>query len=266
MKKLIIVLTVVGLLVIWTAPALAITWGWLDENHPNVGAMVVDFPGYGPFQWCSGTLVHPRVFLTAGHCTVDLEAYDITTVWVNFDQYALNPETMLLVEQVITHPDYHWGATSDPHDVGILILAEPVEGIQPATLPPLGFLNDLNAQRLLKHGTQRAMFTAVGYGGTLDFPPPQVQYDDLRRYSFTEYQSLLRVWLKTSQNQKLDNGGTCFGDSGGPIFWTNPDGSEVLVGLTSWGDSQCVASGFNYRVDIPETLNFIASVVSGLNP
>ena len=27
---------------------------------------------------------------------------------------------------------------------------------------------------------------------------------------------------------------------------------------------QCVASGFNYRVDIPETLNFINDVIAGL--
>jgi hypothetical protein len=41
------------------------------------------------------------------------------------------------------------------------------------------------------------------------------------------------------------------------------DGTEILVGITSWGDAQCVSSGFNYRVDIPDTLDFIAEVIDG---
>ena len=68
-----------------------------------------------------------------------------------------------------------------------------------------------------------------------------------------------------SQNQATDDGGTCGGDSGGPAFWTDPDyGTEILVGITSWGDPYCVATGFNYRVDIPETLDFIDSVIDDL--
>ncbi len=66
-----------------------------------------------------------------------------------------------------------------------------------------------------------------------------------------------------SQNQATGDGGTCFGDSGGPAFWTE-DGDEILVGITSWGDAQCVASGLNYRVDISDTLSFIDAVVADL--
>jgi secreted trypsin-like serine protease len=68
-----------------------------------------------------------------------------------------------------------------------------------------------------------------------------------------------------SQNQATGDGGTCYGDSGGPAFWTQEDGTEVLVGITSWGDVPCVSAGFNYRVDIPETLDFIADVIAGLD-
>ena len=42
-------------------------------------------------------------------------------------------------------------------------------------------------------------------------------------------------------------------------------GKIVLVGVTSWGDAQCVAAGFNYRVDIPDTLDFIAEVIAELD-
>lgn len=262
MKRTLIVLLFV--LVIGVLPVAAITWGELDTEHTNVGAMVADYPGYGPYQVCSGTLIHPRVFLTAGHCTDGWEGTGVTTFWVNFDQYALNPATLLEVEQLITHPDYWWGPNSNPHDVGALILKDPVNGIAPANLPYQGFLDDLHAAGKLNQGKIKAKFTLVGYGGILDFPPPDISYpDDLRRYSESEFRALLKVWLRMSQNQATDDGGTCYGDSGGPSFWTDPDtGIETLVGITSWGDASCVASAFNYRVDIPDTLDFVADVIA----
>ncbi len=168
------------------------------------------------------------------------------------------------VDLVITHPDYYWGPNSDPHDIGALILAEPYYGAEPAALPPLGYLDGLNDAGLLKHGRERAKFTLVGYGGTLDWPPPSISYEDQRQSAESEFQALLKAWLRMSQNQATGDGGTCYGDSGGPAFYTDNFGNEYLVGVTSWGDAPCVASAFNYRVDVPQTLGFINDVIAGL--
>jgi secreted trypsin-like serine protease len=257
MKKLTVLTLLLLVLLGWGVPALAITWGTIDTVHTNVGAMVVDYPNHGPLQWCSGTLIHPRVFLTAGHCIEPLGNLGISRVWVNFDQYALNPKTMLDVSRVILHPDYNWGPTSNPHDVAVLILAKPVKKLKPATLASLGFLDTLQ----LREGANGAKFTVVGYGAQ---EAPGFVGEDKRRFAVSEFQALLNAWLRTSQNRATGDSGTCFGDSGGPAFWTQPDGSEVLVGLVSWGDNQCKATGFNYRVDIAETLNFINSVTANL--
>lgn len=56
-----------------------------------------------------------------------------------------------------------------------------------------------------------------------------------------------------------------YGDSGGPAFWTERDGNEILVGVMSWGDAVCVASSFNYRVDIPDNLDFLEEVFANLD-
>jgi secreted trypsin-like serine protease len=258
MGGLVLALALIG----WGTSALAITWGEPDTEgaYPNVGAMVVD-TGNGLRQRCSGTLIYPQVFLTAGHCTDGLDAD--WPVWVNFDQDALNEDTLLVVEEVITHPDYVWGG-SNPHDVGLLILADPVpDDITPATLPDLGFLDGLKQDGELRTGPEGAKFTVVGYGRTLDWyrQPPETIYVGQRQFAESEYKALVPAWLHMSQNMLQGDAGTCSGDSGGPAFWEPEEDTRILVGITSWGDPNCIATGFNYRVDIPETLTFIADVV-----
>ncbi len=258
-----IVLLLIVLLAITIIPAGAITWGGLDFEHHNVGAMIIDYPDYGLWQTCSGTLVHERVFLTASHCTEGLTEIELANLYVNFDPDAMNDTNLYMVETAVTHPEFNWGS-SDPHDIAVLILVDPVEDIEPAQLPPANFLDELKAAGLLRNKADGALFTLVGYGGTLAWPPPEITYDDQRQLAYSEYKSLTPVWLHMSQSLNQDNGGTCFGDSGGPAFWTNEDGSEVLVGVTSWGDAQCVATSFNYRVDLQGSLDFIAGVIDSL--
>jgi hypothetical protein len=52
---------------------------------------------------------------------------------------------------------------------------------------------------------------------------------------------------------------------GGPIFWTDGAGNEILVAITSKGDPLCVATGFAYRVDNPEILGFILGIMTAAN-
>ena len=56
------------------------------------------------------------------------------------------------------------------------------------------------------HGSDKAKFTLVGYGATLDFPPPDIYYEDQRQVAVSEYRTLLKAWLKMSQNQATGDG------------------------------------------------------------
>lgn len=267
-------LVLVLLLAIWVSSATAISWGWLDEDniYNNVGAYMVALDDGRVLPLCSGTLIHERVFLTAAHCTAYAEELTasgrITAVYVSFDvdvREDADP-TLLPVAETHTHPAYDDFATaSNPHDVGVLILAEPVTGIDPATLPAPGFLSTLKKSGVLRTKSQGAQFIVAGYGGVLAWPPPEITYEDQRRFAYSEYTALVPAQLHMDQNRLHDNGGTCFGDSGGPAFWENEDGSLVIVGITSWGDAQCVVTGFDYRVDIPDTLDFVNGLINGLD-
>ncbi len=162
------------------------------------------------------------------------------------------------------HPDFagfDLAPRSDPHDVGVVILDEPVQGITPVDLPTPGYLDQLKASGQLRPGPNAPSFTVVGYGSEILWPPPQQSVLGIRRYAYSAYQNLHPAWLKLSQNQAQGNGGTCGGDGGGPTFWVDDTGAEVLVALISTGDIACVSSAWNYRIDTAESLDFINQAI-----
>jgi secreted trypsin-like serine protease len=276
MRRRSFVIMSIGLVVVLAmcaAPASAITWGQKDTGgqYPNVGTILVHYfgdPSGTVYQWCSGTLIDPKVFLTAGHCTFFLQAYvtaqlvDKTYVSFDYDPFAVGA-TWLDVGAIITNDQFSLKPRSNWHDNGALILTNEVSNIAPAELAPYeGFLDYLQAQGDLGHGTHGAKFTVVGYGASLSFPPPRTFSENVRQFAQSEFRALLPAWLRMSQQGKTGDGGTCYGDSGGPTFWEGPGGELILVATTTWGDAPCVTSEFNQRIDVESSLLFIEEVIA----
>ena len=70
MKRAFAALAAVVAVGVLATSAIAITDGELDgDGHPYVGLMVAQGADGNPLWRCSGTLMSPTVFLTAGHCT-----------------------------------------------------------------------------------------------------------------------------------------------------------------------------------------------------
>lgn len=257
------------LLVLFASVGLrAITWGQPDGiQHPNVGAIVVHAPALGePFLFCSGTLIAPRVYLTAAHCAVYLD-YLITAgnlsvgeLSVSFDPYnPLNSGTWHAVTSVNVHPLYGLSPSRDRrYDVAVIVLAQAINDIVPAILPYAGYLDDLKASGALKGGPKAHQFTVVGYGSQLQWPPPQIVYGTDRRVAESGFLALTSGWLFLSQNHAAGFGGTGYGDSGGPTFWHDEEAGDILVSTTVWGDRNTVATGITQRLDLPEILEFLA--------
>jgi hypothetical protein len=249
----------------------AITYGFVDSNntYSNTGAFIVKSPTTGQiFPICSGTMITSNVFLTASHCTIFFQqdlalrgftAYVSLDGSIPFGDLTSTKTKLLAVSSVVTNPNYNQ-SQSDSGDIGVLILQSNVRGVTPAALPTCGLLDQLSAQ----NGLKNAVFTAVGYGLQNRVVGGGVPYfQDAnpipRMYSFSSFNSLNGGYLRLSQNPATGNGGTCFGDSGGPNFLT-VNGQPLLAAITITGDSVCRSTNVDYRLDTTSAQGFLAYV------
>jgi hypothetical protein len=247
MRRLILAATVLTVLV-GAAPAAAITNGVPDGNkHPNVGGLVSPTQySDGTWLYCSGTLISSTVFLTAAHCGEDGERVGVT-----FDT-AYQAGDKVYSGAFRSDPLYGH-AQSDPHDIAVVVFDEPVKGIAPAKLPTAGSLSNLS-------GSQQ--FTSVGYGAYEVTNQPgghQYLYNDVRMVATGTLNSTNASWLRISMNPSTGNGGTCYGDSGGPNFLGTTD---IVAATTITGDAVCRSTNVDYRLDTQSARAFLSRYVA----
>ncbi len=255
--------------------AAAITGGEPDGNgHPNVG-LIAFYDATGRFR-CSATLVSPTVLLTAAHCTDGV----LGKVAVTFDSaiaenppsplpVAANPASGYTASELTaagylsgsahTHPEYSdFTDRENWNDVGVVVLDQPLPSITPAPIADKGYLNQFAQPRL-----NSTLFTAVGYGTEVRKPltgpqkPQPMSYPLMRRIADSPGQKLTDQILQMNGNinDTRGTGGTCFGDSGGPVFKNG-----LVVAVTSYGYTKnCRYLGGYQRVDIAGVQSWLAT-------
>ena len=268
---LVVSLLVAGILGGTVRNVYAINYGEPDGlHHPFVGVVAV-YDDDGNFVTRgTGTLISPTVVLTAGHVTA-LAQYGFNNHYVrvsfesDLSQFVLPPDyndpAWVLLSYTgtpVTHPYYYddWRYFPNTYDVGVIILDEPVYMDDYGELPDIGALNVLATKR----GLQNRIFTTVGYGFQSIKPFLQI---DVVRYKATSMLVSLRSALTDGYNLHTSNnpgkgqgtGGSCFGDSGGPVFF---DDTSVIAAIVSFGaNNNCKGADFAYRMDIPDSQNFV---------
>lgn len=264
------------------APAAQASTGGTEDTantYSNVALILAYGDDSGRYR-CSATLVSPTVLLTAAHCTdgnvgktlVDFRpviARQAPTPPATLFPNAASPAAGYTQAEVEaagfrsgsseTHLEYSdFTDTDNWNDVGVVVLDRPVEGIKPASLAPVGTLGTIKKSNLSK-----TLFTAVGYGTEIrksetgPQKPTAMTYPLVRRYVEMPGQKLTPQILQTNgnPNDTRGTGGTCFGDSGGPVLL---DGK--IVGVTSYGlNDVCRYLGGYQRVDITVARTWLAT-------
>jgi hypothetical protein len=296
MRRMLLAVAMAGsLLAISVGPTAAITKTYVkDFDHPFVGLI-----GFYDSDWnwvhrCTGELLSPTVVLTAGHCTDD-GSYGVlghARIWFQQDA-GVNYDPATELDPVTGYPDSCSGTGGDQlgifcatsgemynygfhnfagfpniQDVGIVILDQPITGLGHATLAAPQTLDPL----LKARGTQDTTFTVSGYGISFSAKsagrcencvPVSISF----RERLMAQSTLVNMVSRNNDGYNLqlngngdDRGGTCSGDSGGPVFY--PSDTNQVVAVTSWGMSNagCRGDDWYYRTDRQEVIDWIYSV------
>lgn len=284
-------IAVIGLVVATAVPGAAATYAEPDAGeHPYVGFAIYFVPSEPGWFSCSGTLLDADTFLTAGHCTSGI-GYDGeegplsggTDVWVTFQEtdtlagwpargdypdeeslYAarsawLDASSTYSSGTAIPHPEYDdFASFPVTHDVGVIELDVPT-GVS-----TYGQLADLGAAAALAGDTGRgrndALVETVGYGVQSIQPKP---LSEDSRYKATSRVIEVNGSQSTGGNLHTSNnpssvggrGGSCFGDSGGPVFVND---TNVVLAVVSYGPSAtCHGADYSWRVDTTAARDFL---------
>ncbi len=192
----------------------------------------------GNNSFCTGTLVSPRVVVTAAHC---IDGFPNVTDLRIHAGVRVGDADIVRVQDGVIHPDYQGG----PNDIALLQLE------LPARARPWPLHRAALAQEHLGRDVRIA-----GYGTT----DPDGGTDGVKREgvgAISDFDGFDFAYVNNPSQ-------TCFGDSGGPVFLTLADGVETLAGITSRGDEACAVFSINTRIDVYQ--EFIDAFVATRDP
>lgn len=219
----------------------AIVGGVDDDADPAVVAV-----RYWFVDACTGTLIAPHTVLTAAHCTKNV-AEDFwldKTLEVDFGPKS-GGSRKIDVASHAEHPKFTKAGAG--YDVAILTLADAVDDVTPVpiAMAPAPDLTGVTVRH-------------VGYGENDEDDESGQGRKRQASYPVTRVEPLL-YWSGGASAQ------TCDGDSGGPMLWRDPGGTERIVAVVSDGPN-CHDEGADARVDVDEIRDWILQEVQKNDP
>jgi len=243
------------------------------EEFPSL-AYIEAHEGQSGFS-CTGTVVAPRVVLTAAHCVEDLERGRFTPAGGYAVATGTTTPAKALRENVFRVVETHVFPGFDPGalrgDAGILVLD------RPTSAPPIALAGAADAPlyaggaavQLAGWGLTRA--SAVEGPESLRATAMVVQTPSFcerktRRY-YPPFSSTVQL---CTLDVPSGRSGGCFGDSGGPAIGQRADGTPVQLGVISTGGPFCSTRLPNVltRADFisPWVAEWIAAIETGAPP
>ena len=291
-RTLLALVSATMLAVAMVAPTTAITGNYVEDfDHPFVGLIAFYSDSEGTddafLHRCTGSLVDDgtpadgsRVVVTAGHCTDDGTGDAVAVsarIWFRQDagtrydgtrdpltgypDQCIDDPAVALDACATAHEMYNYGFDNfagfpNHRDVGVVILDSPVVLPEYATITTAGAITS----------NKRVDLTVSGYGITDGHAASDPTV------SFRERLMAVTSLITTTNNNTASfnlatqpnggrRGGTCSGDSGGPVFY--PASSNTIVAVTSFGiinPNDCHGHDYSYRLDRQEVIDWIDEV------
>ncbi len=191
-----------------------------QRNQPLIGGVVdgedpavVALTRGGNSAFCTGTLISPRVVLTAAHC-VDMLGSDPNAA-IYFGSDTRDGGQQIGVGQKKQHP--MWNGNVGAFDVGLLLMNFPYQD------PTIA--RQLNTDAVIGDHVGED-YRHVGFGV---YDRDTQEADGQKRTGTTTIGGVLGDVIRSGDA----NVSVCFGDSGGPAF-LNVDGVELVAGIHSY--------------------------------
>ncbi|EDV96337.1 brachyurin [Drosophila grimshawi] len=190
---------------------------------------------------CGGTLLDRRWILTAGHCTMGVTHFD---VYLGTRSVAATEQLgglALRSNKFIVHERFH--PETAANDIALVKLPADIEftsRIRPAALPIRHSMDQFTGKSVV----------ASGWGAIVEMTNSDaMQYTELKVISNAECNEEYDVVTDGVMCAKgLKDETVCTGDSGGPLVLK---GTQLLVGITSFGPANGESGGGCERTNIP---------------
>ena len=276
MKKLLILAAACAAVLASLVPsATAVTGNYQkDFVHDYVGLLVFytepDANGDIFSHRCSGTLISPTVVVTAGHCTEGVDEGRIYWAQSAAPNYSPTAFGGLGGDPTTGYPYADFGPPTRRRSAVPTTTGSTTSRGSRTRRTSASWCStrrtrrrracsascrpSARSTRTRRRKKQDARFTISGYGLSDQDPVPVSFRERLMATSYlvNNEAPITTYNLKTTANPSQGKGGTCNGDSGGPIFF---QGTRIIAAVTSFGmNAQCKGLDFSYRLDRPEVL------------